>query len=256
MTEAAKLFNQVALRCFEQWGFITTFREVSKRGIEKAAGDVHGANVAFMQTLLTDPSCAEMIVDKERFIKEGLHQRLVRDMTEKSLVDTVTAINAACLVFAHSVVDGVALDYCKVTALASPTDWESSVESRQVTLKAARSAPYDELLRAALDSFFKQLEQESLLKKVDLLFQRCAPPQGFWFVKDFKYDPERLRKVDRLRQEIIHGDALLRGIADADADADIVFLRNTTMHLMGLVNHRYDCRIDVMYQTELIQRRC
>src|SRR5262249_51974961 len=191
MTDAEKLFNQVAQRFFEQWGFVTSFRELSKLGIKRATGDVHAFEAAFVRSLVTDPAYAGLIADKERFVREGLDRRFANEISERLLVDAATAYNAACLVFAHSVLDGVALDYCKVTALASPTDWESYFDNRQIELKAVRSRKYEELLRDALDAFFKQLERDSVLKKVDLLFQRCKPTPGFSIVHGFKFDRDR-----------------------------------------------------------------
>ena len=49
-------------------------------------------------------------------------------------------VDAASIVFAHSVLDAAALDYCRVTALVAPGDWESVIDQRQVKLSDLRGA--------------------------------------------------------------------------------------------------------------------
>ena len=75
-------------------------------------------------------------------------------------------------------VDATAFDYCRVTALVAPRDWESSVDQRQVKLTDFRGKDYDQVLRQKLDEFFEQFETESLLKKTDLLFANASLRRG------------------------------------------------------------------------------
>ena len=135
-------------------------------------------------------------------------EKFAAEITRRTIADAQASIDAASIVFTHSVVDATALDYCRVTALVAPRDWESSVDQRQVKLTDFRGKDYDQVLRQKLDEFFEQLERESLLKKTDLLFAKCQPPKDWAPIGHYQFDRERLQKLDEVRHEIVHGSAL------------------------------------------------
>jgi hypothetical protein len=62
----------------------------------------------------------------------------------------------------------------------------------------------DELIQAILS----QLERESLLKKVDMLFRLCNPPEGYAPIDNCVFDRKRLDAIDSQRHRIIHANGL------------------------------------------------
>ncbi len=183
--------------------------------------------------------------DKAGFFKAIPPGKLVEEMTEATVRHGQVGVDAASIVFSHSMLDGAALDYCRVIALVAPRDWESTLDQRQIKLSDARELGYDEVLRRKLDEYFKQLEYESLLKKADLLFAKCQPPEKWSPMHNYTYDRDRLEKLDRYRHEIIHGDSLGEGIENAAAEVE--YLSQTALLFMGLVNFRYNVMIDPYY---------
>jgi hypothetical protein len=154
----------------------------------------------------------------------------------------VTAeVDAASLVLGHSVLDGAALDYCKVCALTAPDDWAESVDKKTVEFRELRSYSYSDLLRDRLAKFFEDLDQKPLAKKIDLLFQRCKPPVGWRPLRDYEYDPERLVRIDRIRHEVVHGKGpeAVRDLKPEDHE----FLQRTHMLLLLLVHQRYGIQV-------------
>jgi len=83
-------------------------------------------------------------------------------MTEATVRQAQVVVDAASIVLAHSFLDGAAFDYCRVTTLVAPRDWESVLEQRQIKLSEARELGYEQVLKKKLDEFLEQLERESL----------------------------------------------------------------------------------------------
>jgi hypothetical protein len=169
---------------------------------------------------------------------------MVGRMTHTAIKSAQNSVNAASLVFAHTVLDAWLLDLCRVTAMKAPQDWESSVKDRKFSLSSIRDARYQQLLEEALARFFEQLERDSLLMKIDLLFQSCRPEPD-WLAERYRYDGERVRNLDDLRHKIVHGDAL-RG-AIPDLGSELFYLQQTGMYLMGIVSLSYGVQLDPRY---------
>ena len=118
------------------------------------------------------------------------------------------SLDAAVLVFYHTLLDATAFDYCRVTVLHAPSDWVQNLKSTQVQLLETKSKSYDQLLHAKLGERLEKLERESLLTKVDRLFARCNPPSGWSPMVGYEFDRERIKRFDDQRHEIVHGKAL------------------------------------------------
>ena len=208
MTEAEKLFNRVFKRWTNRQSFILSFRVTSDFGIEAARENIRLEKVRFVDSMVRGGEYDKLFPDKSGFFKAIPAEKLIEDMTEATVRYGQMGVDAASIVFAHSMLDGAALDYCRVTALVAPRDWEITLDQRQIRLSEARELGYDEMLKRKLDEYFKQLEYESLLKKADLLFARCQPPDKWSPMRNYTYDRNRLEQLDSYRHEIIHGDSL------------------------------------------------
>jgi hypothetical protein len=145
----------------------------------------------------------------------------------------------------HSVLDAAALDFCRVTAMAAPKDWESLVEKKGISLAEAKAGNYDQLLQEKLKDYFVQLERESLLTKADQLLARCKPEPKWSPMNNYEYDRKRMEYLDKFRHNIIHGDGL--GMELKSADDEIDYLMRTALYYMGLVNLRYGFKLAPLY---------
>jgi hypothetical protein len=82
----------------------------------------------------------------------------------------------------------------------------------------------------------------SLKNKVDLLFQLCKPPKNYSPINNYKFDRERLAKIDDARHGIIHRNAMAQPLADIDADLE--YISKTANFLLRLVNPRYGVQLN------------
>lgn len=150
-------------------------------------------------------------------------------------------MDAAALVFAHAVLDDTALQYCRVSALAGPEDWERRVLEKKVTVQDVKARGIAEVLRELVEAQLKQLERESLVEKVECLLRCCRPPTGFAPVDGFEFSMTRLRAVDQLRHDAVHGD---RPGVIPSARAELEYLFAMGGFLSALVGQRYGLMID------------
>ena len=127
----------------------------------------------------------------------------------KAMLGTTYAqVDAATLIFYHPILDGVAFDCLRVTALQAPSDWEKELSGMQVGLLEARDEPYELLLRVKINKRLADLDRESLLTKVHKLFTRCKPEPNCSPMHGYAYDQERIDQFDDQRHEIVHGAAV------------------------------------------------
>lgn len=245
MTEAERLFNQVFKRWSSRIGFIFSFRRATYEGMQGARNAIEAGNARFVDGLVNGPDYDKIFLNKTGFFEAVPPEKLSRQLTETTVGQAQIAVDAASIVFAHSVLDAAALDYCRVTALAAPGDWESVIDQRQVKLSDLRGANYEQILRKKLDEFFEQLEWESLLKKADYLLARCKPAPNWSPMNDYIYERDRLKRLDDYRHEVIHGTGPLQGIAAAEEEVD--YLTRTVLFFLGLVNLRYGLQLDPFY---------
>jgi hypothetical protein len=245
MTEAERLFNQVYKRWLSRVGFILSFRWTSFEGTKGAKEAIEERNTRFVDDLMRSPDYDKIFLDKNGFFEAIPPEKLSHEMSEMTVNQAQVAVDAASIVFAHSVLDAAAFDYCRVTALVAPGEWSPVVDQRQIRLSDLRGTDYEQILRTKLDEFFEQLERESLLKKADYLFARCKPPANWSPMHDYIYDRDRLKKLDDYRHEVIHGKDPLQGIDSAEQEVD--YLTRTVLFFLGLVNLRYGLRLDPFY---------
>lgn len=253
MPQAEDLFNETYYRCLDRWSVILSFRLVAEAGLPTATEIVSALNAYWVQQLISNSEYERIIRDKKAFVESGAAARMVEISTAKSVENAQASVDAASVVFAHSVLDGAALDFCRVTALVAPQNWEPALKDKKVSLLDFRGSSYDQVMWALLDQYFEQLAKESLLKKVDLLYQRCQPPANWSPMHGYRFDRDRLEMLDQLRHEIIHGEGLGRALPSAAHDVE--YLMKTALLLMGLVNFRYGLKLDPYYPLKKASRR-
>ena len=245
MSEAERLFNDVVARGYDRWRFVLSFRITAKASMAAAAKQIEADKITFVADMFYGSEFDKILIDKEKFFEMNPPDKIVQNMTEQTVQEMELVMNAASIVFVHSVLDAAALDFCRVTALVAPTDWETFVEKKGVSLAELKDANYDKLLQQKLKDYFVQLERESLLTKADQLLARCKPEAKWSPMNNYEYDRKRLEYLDKFRHNIIHGDGL--GMELKNADDEIDYLMRTALYYMGLVNLRYGLKLAPLY---------
>jgi hypothetical protein len=241
---AEEVFSDTFGRFMRNWTFIMSLRQVADVALpiaEEALAAIHGDLV---ERVSVDPEYRKIVVKldgSESDWDEGLKAFLRTGMTRTAINNARSAIDAASLIFAHSVLDDCAWSYLKVCAIAGPADWEPLIRDKEVAFADVRK-PLEEIRWDFINKKLEQLEHKSLLSKVDLLFQICTPPTGFAPINNYAYDRDRLVKIDEARHGIIHKNEMGKPLAEVDENLE--FISKTSNFLMGLVNQKYGVKIN------------
>ena len=237
-----ELFARIYVRSMKGRLVIHSFRRVAELGHPHAEQALAEEAKSIALEVFARQSGGSSCEDVKAILEKRSPQQLVTSVHGKILVRAEACLDAASLVFAHSMLDGAALDCCKVAALLAPIDWLPWVENRKLPLSEIRGRCFDELLSLKLNELIADLERASLLKKVDQLFALCCPPKNWCPIEDYTFDRDRLERVDHLRHEIIHGERLGRSIPSCEKEID--YLARTPFLLMELVTFRYGLELD------------
>ena len=242
--DAEALFSETFGRFMSNWAYVMSLRQFAEIALpltQQALTPIHEAAV---EAIAADQEFSQVIVNLDGTPTSWgneLKAFLRAGMTDTTVSNSKTAIDAACLVFAQSMLDDAAMSYCRVCAALAPDDWNGVLNKKQLdyaTLRAkSAEAIRDELLASAL----KQMERESLMKKVDTLLLLCKPPEDFAPIGNYKFDRKRLEDIDNRRHRIIHAEGLKSPLLDVDSDLE--YILKTSHYLMGLVNQHYKVQI-------------
>ena len=246
MASAEDVFSETFGRFMKNWTFISSLRQVADVAFpiaEQALGAVHAQ---FVEQVAADPEYKRIIVKLDG--SEGTWDQEIKNfirsgMTDSAITNARTAIDGASLVFAQSILDDCAWSYLKACSLVAPADWDVVLRDRRIAFTSVGKPPEvirEELIHEKLD----QLERESLLKKVDLLFQLCTPPKDFAPINNYAYDRDRLLAIDNARHAIIHRDGMGKPIPHIENDLE--YISKTANFLMGLVNKKYGVQLNVI----------
>lgn len=114
-----------------------------------------------------------------------------------------TATLAAGFVYAHSAIDKLLTDMCKITTLEHLERWDKKINDRKpgFTMSHLKQNSYDDLRKMQVSEEFKRIERESILRRANLLIEICSQPTEW---QAYKYESAKLKEFDDLRIKIIH----------------------------------------------------
>lgn len=222
---------------------LRNFWRIALLGIRSATPMLLRENLQFLFELHHTAEYDKYFTDKKAVLElmEG-PDKFAQKLTAQQQEQCRAAIDSAILVFAHSILDAAALDYISIAALVAPEDAVRFVSDRRVPLAEIEKHSYEDLRTKHIEAWLEQIERESLLKKMDVTHQLCQPPADFDEIEDYKYDRDRLMRLDRLRHDVVHGEADQKDFKFSEDD--LHFMHRTWAYLFALVHTRYNLRVD------------
>lgn len=243
-SEASRRYGEVFLTLTRRSVDTNTFRRLSEIGLPHAEEHLLLQFVKFVSELVGGPDFDKYFLDREAALDYfGGVGGMAASMTSNELSAYQRSIDTASVVFAHSAVDAATSELCWITAFSSPDDWEPFVGAKKVSLSEVREFGVENLWAVKTSDHLKALERESLLKRVDRLFRLCQPEQNFEGVLGFRFDRDRLKRLDELRHRIVHQD--VDESAFVTVEKDLEFLFQSGLHLWAMVNAKYGVKVDV-----------
>jgi hypothetical protein len=243
MEKAEQLASELFFRSLSAWNRVYKFRYMAQLGLPHATAITDREHHQWAHEFAYSEEYAKIFrVDRAELIEKGYFEGFAATLTDQAVATYEASLDAACLIFAHSLLDSTVLEWCRVCSLARPADFLPQIGQKRVAIADMEKAPWPELLQRAVADHFDILARESLVRKLDLLFSLCQPPADFEGIVDYRYDRNRIIALDALRHRYVHGDDL--SLRLPSGDDDIVYLQKTSMFLMSLVHQRYGIRID------------
>lgn len=232
---------------------VLTFRKMGMLGLESATAKLYASNVQFVREDLVSGDFKHFLKDPDAFVREGHDSTLIKAMTEGAVGCFEQSLNSAALVFAHSILDSALHDCLWISAFSAPQDWMEYVAKKNIPLSELETKSPAEHLKVAVSIELDRLERESLLKKVDRLFQLCKPKKQTYLTNGFRFDRGRLEKLDALRHAIVHAPGRLRQFPELADDLD--FLRKSGLHILAMLSETYVAGLNIQEVLAAYQRR-
>ena len=237
----AQRLTDVFMRADLNFFNIKSFRKIAEAGPLAVSEGIYQEYFQIPEVL---DSIGWQFSDREQVFSEDFRRDIAGKMTERRLQNAQAAVDAASLVFAHSILDDAASECCKVSSLVAPEDWRTNIEQRKVPLERVRNASFDDLYHEYLSEFMEQLTREPLMKRMEFLNQKCQPVHQMMVHKvKYNYDPERVKALDKPRHDVIHRVAINQQFPTIEADLE--FLEHTCRFVVRLIVQHYRVRLDL-----------
>lgn len=247
--DAERLFTSVFFNLTAQWGEASEFRRIAGLGEPRALTQLHRENLDFAERMITDPELRQMFTAPEEMVAMlGGLTGVQEALSDRQTQSFRRSVDSGAMVFMHAALDAAVSDLCRVTSLVAPEDWEQFIGGRKVALSEVKAQGYAQLFAAKLSAALEALERESLLKRADRLFALCRPEVSLIAVKGFEYDRDRLKLLDDYRHAVLHRTRKIPDIGDIGAA--LSDLLNSGLHLFGMVNRRYEVKVNPIYVFE------
>jgi hypothetical protein len=230
---AADLFNRTVGHSLKVWRLIWSLQTYIQCGLPAAQEGLFNAAHQVASELIARPDYG---TPEQRESVAQMLPNYAAAATSGAIEDAHAAAGAACIVFAHSMLDAAVEDYCKVSTMLSLMDWEKFVGQEKITLDQARNSEFDQLLRSAVSKQFNRLCKESVLTKIETLQSVCKPGSAE-ILKGYRFDGDRIGRIDRLRHDIVHKEAL--GLPIENVAEHLGYIEQTNKYLSALITHRY-----------------
>jgi hypothetical protein len=187
----------------------------------------------------------------ESMARDGTLERICRDPTDAPKVLAVLregsslkasnqvqaherTIDTASLIFAHAALDAGVSELCWIAALARPEDWADCIAKKKVPISDLEALSPAQIRNRELAEHLRNLERESLPKRVQRLFALCKPNPSAEYVIGFKFDGDRLASLDTLRHRLVHHEEKESDFTSVESDLEFLF--QVGIHLWAMLN--------------------
>jgi len=223
------------------WAIIDSLRNVAALGMPYAKKMVEVQHKSFVSDLADSGDLEKLFIGiKDADGLKKIAEFLRENLTEQTMKNASYSVDAASLVFAHTVLEDEINSYLEITSYFAPDFWKDRVKKRQFDLEAVAKHGLDDVVGKIIrKEIWSICRNESLVKKANLLLAICKPP-----AKDpyYTFDEEQLKAIDKLRQDIVHGDLL--GSEIAEIDRKLTYLQDMWKYFFKMMHETFGLRID------------
>jgi hypothetical protein len=233
--------TDVLIRSLLNFASVRAFRRVAIAGITPASDALYKEYLVLPDVLA---GTGWRFPDPETAFSDSFKHSFATQMAAQIVSGVQSSIDAASLVFGHSILDDVASECCEISFLTGPQRWANAVGKRKVALEELHKKSAEEIYFAYLAAYIAQLRREPLDERMDLLNQKCQPVSKLIIHgKEYDYDRNRVVALDKQRQAVIHRVAIKRSLGNIETDLE--FLEQTCQFVVHLVAESHGLTVDL-----------
>lgn len=247
MSDASDIFGRAFGRSIGLLNRIAAFRQTAGNAVFANRDLILQRNLTFVENhvigegLITGGRSA---IEKEGMTAKNIAEKL----TIKSLEDDKSYINAASIVFAHSVFDVTVNNYLEVASLMNPKEWLDVIARQDVKLSEVLESSIEEILKSKLSQCVKEISKKSLPNRIDILLRHCPPKKDNGPIKDYKYDRDIVEEFDKKRHNIVHA---LKSDSPKKTDDELLSYIIDTANFLGIcVAQKFSWKFDPKFLLE------
>lgn len=166
---------------------------------------------------------------------------LRKKLTEQTIRNASYSLDAASLVFGHTILDDSLNSFLEITCEVAPEFWESRVQRKKVEVGLLKGRSPEELTKDVIRKDIEDIRlNASLAGRAGMLHAICKPASTS--LGSYQFDPEVLREIDTIRKNIVHGDLL--GAEIPEIHSSLEYLRVTWNFCFLMMHQRFGLHID------------
>jgi|GEM_PF-3148249 len=179
----------------------------------------------------------------EKTLGEAFNATVLMKSPDAVIGQSKCRIDAASMVFVHSLLDATIYSLCCVSYDSNPNDWLGFIKDRQLKIEDVLAKGQDAATKTISRNYIASLERESMLKKSDKLHAVCKPPSNVNYAYNYTFSRETLEKFDNLRNAIVHKLQFGAGIPDVEQMLD--FGIKTGVYLSRMISEKYGLSLKI-----------
>lgn len=234
-------FTVVFIRMNKGWAIIDSLRNVAALGMPYAKKIVEVQHKSLVSDLADSGELKKLIIgikDEDDLNKTADFVR--KQLTEQMMKNASSSVDSASLVFAHTVLEDGINSFLGITSHFVTDFWKDWVKKKQFDLEAVMKHGLDDVVGKIIRKEISSIcRNESLVKKAKLLLVICKPQAKDPF---YTFDEDQLKAIDKLRQDIVHGDLL--GSEIVEIDTKLAYLRDMWMYFFKVMHETFGLRMD------------
>lgn len=174
--------------------------------------------------------------------KQGL-DRIVDEAAKRFIFKIQNYIDATSIIFMHSILEASLVDLLQITLGLSRSKWLKYIAEKTVTYGTLNDEKLEQLQNRSLQKCFNKLKRRSIMTKCKHIFEICQETDISSIMPRYEYNKEKLKEIDDLRHDIVHG-LKIEGTID-DMNEKIEYLTKTGFYFFHVIHRTYDLTIDM-----------
>ena len=183
----------------------------------------------------------------EKMLGESLEAFYLVQNPDSAIRHSRRRIDAAAIVFVHSLLDETIYSLCKISYLIGPNDWLQFIKGRKIKFEDILDKGSEQIVQDICGNFvITEVERKSIIERSDMLHAICSPVSTINYVSNFVFSKSALESFNKLRRDIVHGQQAGREIFNIEQD--LQFGLKAGLYFCSMVRDKYGLQKEISEQ--------